>query len=183
MASLAPPEARGASAGDDRSRRERGRWVEVRRAVREAEKLGLYAVEVAGVKCILRMERKSPPAKAAGADDPPARAETRRQQRSRERKDVFHAKKREAAIVALHAAAPAPTTTMVLVGSGPADKRDRAHVEPKTPMRTDDDDLQGASGGSWQLSPAQRGGSGKLRRDARPSPLASTVSGAPSSVA
>ena len=185
MASLAPPEARGASAGDDRSRRERGRWVEVRRAVREAEKLGLYAVEVAGVKCILRMERKSPPAKAAGADDPPARAETRRQQRSRERKDVFHAKKREAAVAALHAAAPAPTTTMVLVGSGPADKRDRAHVEPKTPMRTDDDDLveEGASGGSWQLSPAQRGGSGKLRRDARPSPLASTVSGAPSSVA
>lgn len=181
MASLAPPEARGASAGDDRSRRERGRWVEVRRAVREAEKLGLYAVEVAGVKCILRMERKSPPAKAAGADDPPARAETRRQQRSRERKDVFHAKKREAAIVALHAAAPAPTTTMVLVGSGPADKRDRAHVEPKTPMRTDDDGMveEGASGGSSR----QRGGSGKLRRDARPSPLASTVSGAPSSVA
>ena len=87
----------------------------------------------------------------------------------------------EAAIAALHAAAPAPTTTMVLVGSGPADKRDRAHVEPKTPMRTDDDGMveEGASGGSSR----QRGGSGKLRRDARPSPLASTVSGAPSSVA
>ena len=92
---------------DRRVRAESRRWAEVRRAVREAKALDLYAIEVRGVKATLK---KSPPkmTRTDGTpvleEDPPHKEPSARQlkakERSRVRKDAFHAKKREEAAAA-----------------------------------------------------------------------------------
>ena len=92
---------------DRRARAESRRWAEVRRAVREAKALDLYAIEVRGVKATLK---KSPPkmTRTDGTpvleEDPPHKEPSARQlkakERSRVRKDAFHAKKREEAAAA-----------------------------------------------------------------------------------
>ena len=92
---------------DRRARAESRRWAEVRRAVREAKALDLYAIEVRGVKATLK---KSPAIVAQQGSTPvqqegPAHKELSARQlkakeRSRARKDAFHAKKREEATAA-----------------------------------------------------------------------------------
>ena len=98
--------ARGSSAlpDDRRVRAENRRWAEVRRAVREAKELDLYAVEVRGVKATLRLHRPScgraeqRPEQSSVEVQPtragPSARQAKQQQRSRDRKDAFHAKKR-----------------------------------------------------------------------------------------
>lgn len=93
---------------DRRVRAESRRWAEVRRAVREAKALDLYAIEVRGVKATLK---KNSPPKVRRTDgtpvleeDPPHKEPSARhlkaKERSRVRKDAFHAKKREEAAAA-----------------------------------------------------------------------------------
>ena len=95
---------------DRRARAESRRWAEVRRAVREAKALDLYAIEVRGVKATLK---NSPPNLTRTVSTPvleevPPHKELsarqlKAQERSRARKDAFHAKKRvEAAAAAEH---------------------------------------------------------------------------------
>ena len=99
--------ARPAPPDDRRARAESRRWSEVRRAVREAKALDLYAIEVRGVKATLKkspfkMTRKD--GTPVLEEDPPHKEPSVRQlkakERSRVRKDAFHAKKREEAAAA-----------------------------------------------------------------------------------
>ena len=92
---------------DRRAKAESRRWAEVRRAVREAKALDLYAIEVRGVKATLKkspfkMTRKD--GTPVLEEDPPHKEPSARQlkakERSRVRKDAFHAKKREEAAAA-----------------------------------------------------------------------------------
>ena len=88
---------------DRRARAESRRWAEVRRAVREAEAMGLYAVEVRGVKATLRFQSGRQQQCAQVSKPAHAELSTRQEKekaRSRARKDAFHAKKREEAAAA-----------------------------------------------------------------------------------
>ena len=101
--------ARPALPDDRRARAESRRWAEFRRAVREAKALDLYAIEVRGVKATLKKsplccrEQAAPVLEEVPPHKELSARRLKAQERSRVRKDAFHAKKRvEAAAAAEH---------------------------------------------------------------------------------